>query len=135
MVRFAKSEAQINLILGWLESAKIVHEGKEIMVLTLKQKLNILKRVFSSTFVAQDKKDELLEALRKEDSSDLFENSEYYCKAAIPTVENKQKMWNTYMDDKTDWKLNNFKFSFAGFNQTDHMELVAEFEDSFFANI
>lgn len=77
----------------------------------------------------------MIEKLASVDSSDWMDNTRYFCRAAIPTRENKEAMWKDYFDNDIDWQYSNYSMSFSGFNQIQQRHLLTQFTDLFFQRI
>lgn len=112
----ARVNESINIVKSWYDLGKVTDlSGNEIQGLTIstKHKQLIVRRIFSSEIIAQEEKDKYLERLEQEDSSDWTQKTKYFCKAAIPTVDNKQALWNDYFDNEDiDYGFSNFHASF-----------------------
>jgi len=64
------------------------------MNLTLSQKRNLLKGIFSISSIQQDAKFSLLQQTLGDDNSDESQETRIYCLAALPDAESKKQAWN-----------------------------------------
>lgn len=96
----------------------------------------MVQKIWASALFEQTIKDEVLAELKKFDSSDEYETTAKYCKAAIPTLENKEAIWKILFGQGND-KLGLYDISnyCAGFRPIAQRALVAPFADRFFEEI
>ena len=137
-INYARNEEHIQMIKSWLEQGyatdKSGHRinGTEI---SMKHKHLIVRRVFTSTTVDEQEKHVMLQDIEGQDQSDWMEKTRYFCQAALPTMECKEKMWHMYFDEDIDWAYSNYHMSFQGFQQVTHRHLLEAFKEDFFKRI
>jgi hypothetical protein len=103
--------------------------------ISTKHKHLMLRRIYSSFKIPQVEKEAMMQKLEETEKDDRMEETKYYCRAALPTRDDKQSMWTQYFDTEIDWPYSYYGMSFAGFNQVSQRHLLLEFKNKFFARI
>jgi len=84
---------------------------------------------------SKEVKDQALAKLGEE-KSDMLEQTQAFCKSALPEKESKRKMWNGIVGKEYDnVSLLEHDELCAGFKQRLHLEIIKEFQNEFFAKI
>lgn len=140
MLSSARNEDHIQLVKKWFKDGFVTNSaGKKLedVEVSLKHKHTIMERIWSSDKIPLSEKEALMEELKALDKSDWLDNTQKVCEASHPA--NKAKMWDLYFSKKESemdkWGLRSFQMSFRGFNQCQHRDHLAQFEDSFFTSI
>lgn len=132
---FVTSEAQYKLIQKWFNEGKIIKtNGEQVqgVELQLKAKHTIVKRAHASTFFTPEERAEMIATLETQDKSDWMRNTKVYCKAAIPTAENKAERWAEIFNPDSQLSNDEVNNTVHGFNQRGQSELLAQYHDKFF---
>ena len=79
LIGFAKSEASTKTLLAWFNAGSLLNQaGAPLLELTLKQRHQIVKKVFASLEIAQGEKDAAMAKLA-ETKSDLLQLTQCFC--------------------------------------------------------
>ena len=118
-INFAKTDLDIDVVNKWYQNDVVSDlAGNELrdVEISNKHRHSMVRRIYSSETIPEQVKKDALEKLAEKDSSDWMDKTRYYCKAAVPTKENKDAMWREYFDTEFEWQYANYSMSFNGFN-------------------
>ena len=133
MLSSARNEDHIQLVKKWFKDGYVTNSaGKKLedVEVSLKHKHTIMERIWSSEKIPLSEKEALMEDLKALDKSDWLDNTQKVCEASHPA--NKSKMWDLYFSKESEmdkWGLRSYQMSFRGFNQCQHRNHLAQFEE------
>ena len=104
----------------------------EIKKLTASHQRSIIKRLFKSSVLTLERKNELLEQVLKDDNSDLAKNARHSCEASINTPENKERVWKELLDPNSKLSSKERQAMMGGFYSWDQLDLCRPYFDKFY---
>jgi hypothetical protein len=102
---------------------------------TTAQKHSMVKHIYGSASITQEKKDGAFAKLKEIDSSDLLTRTERYCESVIPTLEAKREAYNTLLDGVVEQTLQEMMAICYGCRKFGQRHLLAQLNDLFFEKI
>lgn len=132
---FICSKEQIQLAQSWIDSG-FIHTSTDtntsLNELTPADKRKILKTLCQSTQIATETKQAVIEKVLGDDKSDVAKKTRLGCEACFATKENKDKLWETFIDEKTELSIQDREAMISGFCSWDQLELCEPYFDKYY---
>ena len=131
---FTSHKDDVEKVVNWVQKGTVfMPDGTtELKKLTASHKRAIMKRLFKSGELTQEKKNSLLEEILGSDNSDLAKNAKHCCAASIATAENKEKVWNELLDPNSKYSAKERQAMMGGFYSFDQLELCRPYYNKFY---
>jgi aminopeptidase N len=128
IIQFACKMEHKKMLIQWLKEGTGIAEA----VLTQGNRYSILTKIYADKDFTLEEKQKLLESELEKDKSDEGMRARRKCEAAIPTVENKEKCWKSFLDEETKESDHMLFSGMAGFNSDDQEELLKPYLEKYF---
>jgi aminopeptidase N len=135
LISFSVNEKHIKIMQKWLDSnedAFLLVNNETFIVgrnnITQDHRFSILSKVFQLRDLDFETKMKLLEVEKERDkNSDKSRKAEITCKACLPTIQNKQEVWDQLVNFPNSDSLHNKRALMIGFAPINQIDLIEEF--------
>ncbi len=132
---FSTSENHFKIYENWLEKNTFSIDDIifEKGLISIGNKFSMVYKIFESREISNEKKEILLEMVIKEDNnSDKSILARHYCNAVKPCKENKQKLFEKFVNESKSDSLYNMESMMAGFMPISQIDLTEEYSKNLF---
>ncbi|EAS02858.2 peptidase M1 family aminopeptidase (macronuclear) [Tetrahymena thermophila SB210] len=120
---FAKSEEKVRKLLEWYNRKALTKE-----TMGIKTQWQIVQAVYRIKDISKEEKEELFQTQSQKDKSDQVPLYEQYCKSLLASPEEKEKLWQSYLDPNNPLSTRLLEYSLMGFKSHSTTELTQKYQ-------
>ena len=134
---FSTNKTQHEKVMNWFVSGLITEpNGRAIQGTTVNTKLRhtMIRKLFASPHISQEKKKECFAKLAQIDSTDMLGRTQKFCESASPDPAGKREAFTVIFENK-DIGLQHLQEMCRGWRQSTQKDLIETFADEFYEKI